>query len=170
MKTISLLIITILFFNCTKQKQSSHSYTKNKKQHLTEDNNILKDSSHFHKKDSTKENKKENIDIKIIRATIRESSYSDHKDIEIVFKNTGKKTIKAIKFEWSCVNSFDEPASGKYFYGEGNYQEKSAILLKPGQTQTEYWEDFSTDADKVTKIKATYIVYTDGTKMETSKP
>lgn len=164
MKTISLLIITILFFNCTKQKHASNNYTKNKKQHLTDNNNILKDSSHFHKKDSTKENKKENIDIKIIRATIRESSYSDHKDIEIVFKNTGKKTIKAIKFEWSCVNSFDEPANGKYFYGEGNYQEKSAILLKPDQTQTEYWEDFSTDANKVTKIKATYIVYTDGTK------
>lgn len=164
MKTISLLIITILLFNCNKPKQVSNNYTKNKKQHLAESNNISKDSSDFYKKDSIKENKIETHDIKIIRATIRESSYSDHKDIEIIFKNTGKKTIKAIKFEWSCVNSFDEPASGKYFYGEGNYQEKSAILLKPGQTQTEYWEDFSTDADKVTKIKATYIVYTDGTK------
>ncbi len=164
MKIISLLIITILFFNCNKNKHASSNYTKNKKQHLVENNNILKDSSHFYKKDSTTENKKENIDIKIIKATIRESSYSDHKDIEIVFKNTGKKTIKAIKFEWSCVNSFDEPANGKYFYAEGNYKEKSAILLKPGQTQTEYWEDFSTDADKVTKIKATYIVYTDCTK------
>ena len=166
MKPLSLLIITILFFNCTKQKHASHNYTKNKEQHLTDNNNILKDSSHFYKKDSAKENKIETHDIKIIRATIRESSYSDHKDIEIVFKNTSKKTIKAIKFEWSCVNSFDEPANGKYFYGEGNYKEKSTILLKPGQTQTEYWEDFSTDADKVTKIKATYIVYTDGTKWQ----
>jgi hypothetical protein len=105
--------------------------------------------------------------IKITKATLLKNNYSDHKDIRITFKNMGKKNIKAIKFEWFCTNSFDEPANGRFFYGEGRFTENSIHLLKPNQSKTEFWEDFSTDADKIIKIRAFYIVYTDGTKWGT---
>lgn len=163
MKIISLLVITILFFNCNKPKHEGYNYAKNKKQHL-ENVNIQKESTYLNEKDLVKENKEENTDVKIIKATILKNSYSDHKDIKIVFKNCGKKTIKAIKFEWSCINSLDEPANGKYFYGEGNYKETSTHLLKSGETRTEILEDFSTDASEITKIRAFLIIYTDGSK------
>ncbi|MCR4032261.1 MULTISPECIES: hypothetical protein [Flavobacterium] len=104
--------------------------------------------------------------IKITKATLLKNSYSDHKDIQITFKNLGKKNIKAIRFEWFCTNSFDEPANGRYFYGEGRFTENSIHLLKPNQSKTEFWEDFSTDADKIIEIRPYYIVFTDGTKWE----
>ena len=101
---------------------------------------------------------------------ISENQYSDHKDIRFTYKNLGKKSIKAIKFEWYCVNSFEEPAAnGRNFYAEGRFTLNVVALIKSGHSKTEYWEDFSTDADKVVKIRAYYIVYTDGSKWRTSE-
>ncbi len=164
MKILPLLIITILFLSCHNSKPTNNNHFKNKSLQPIDTNNLQKANTHLSENDSAKEPIIEKSDIKIIRATIVKNPYSDHKDIEIVFKNQGKKTIKAIQFEWLCINSFDEPANGKYFYGEGKYKEKSVHLLKPHEIQTEHWEDFSTDANKITEIRATYIVYTDGTK------
>lgn len=116
-------------------------------------------------KDDFLNNKKANTSpVKIIESKLSRSQYSDHKDIKIVFKNSGKKDIQAIKFEWYCENSFDEPANGRYFYGEGKSTGEITYLLKAGQTRTKVWEDFSTDANEIIKARAYYIVFTDGTK------
>ncbi len=159
MKIISLLIITILFLNCNNPKHIGENYIKNKQ--LLDTNSI---DTILTQNKIYEEIIKENSDIKIIKARLSKNPYSDHKDIYITFKNLSKKPIKAIKFEWFCINSFDEPANGKYFYGQGRYKEKYVNLIKPGEIQTEHWEDFSTDASKITKIRAYYIVYTDGSK------
>lgn len=118
------------------------------------------------KKDFLDNKDEENSPVKIIAAKLSKSSYSDHKDIKLIFKNTGKKDIKAIKLEWYCENSFDEPANSRFFYGQGKSTAKVAYLLKSGDTKTKIWEDFSTDANKVIKARASYVVFTDGTKWE----
>ncbi|MET3029055.1 hypothetical protein ABXT06_20430 [Flavobacterium sp. UW10123] len=113
-----------------------------------------------------KENLPLNSCIKIIKAKLVKNHYSNHKDIEITYKNLGKKNIKAIKFEWFCLNSFNEPAHGRHFYGEGRFRENSTELIKSNETKTQYWEDFSTDANEIIKTRAYYIVYQDGTIWE----
>ncbi|WP_433833014.1 hypothetical protein [Flavobacterium anhuiense] len=165
MKTTFFLITIVLFVNCSNPKKADDNLitNKNKTSHTQKDSNFLNQN------DSTKKSTLSNTDIKILKATIVKNPYSEHKDIQIVFKNRSKKTIKAIKFEWSCINSFDEPANGKYFYAEGKYREKSVRLIKPKEIQTQLWEDFSTDANKITQIQATYIVYMDGTKWKLHK-
>ncbi|HEU0126502.1 hypothetical protein [Flavobacterium sp.] len=161
--TIILLSTILLFFKCGKptEPKCKHNHSEFKKPlHLTLANTELQDSL------TTTKNTLQTSPIKITKATLLKNNYSDHKDITITFKNLGKKTIKAIKFEWFCSNSFDEPANGRYFYGKGRFTENSIHLLKPKQSKTEFWEDFSTDADKIIEIRPYYIVFTDGTKWE----
>lgn len=161
MKKTIILFFIILFVSCSKSKPEnnilSDEIIKNNHSAIAQ-NNTLKV-----RKDSLKKSN-EKSPIIITSAKLFKNQYSDHKDIKIAFKNTGKKSIKAIKFEWFCSNSFEEPANGRYFYGEGRFKERYVKLIKPGETKTEYWEDFSTDANKINKIRAYYIVYTDGTK------
>ncbi|RED23835.1 hypothetical protein BD847_2908 [Flavobacterium cutihirudinis] len=117
-------------------------------------------------KSNTKNESDRKSPITIVKSSLSKNLYSDHKDIKIIFKNSGKKAIKAIKLEWQCLNSFNEHANGRNFYGEGTFEGKSTSLLKPGQIQIKTWEDFSTDASKITKVRANCIVFTDGTKWE----
>src|SRR6218665_1664091 len=163
MKNISilLLITMLLFLKCAK---TTDSHNKHHHSELVNNSNIT--STNFKSNDGFPTKNKLISPIKITNASLHKNNYSDHKDIKITFKNLGTKSIKAIKFEWFCTNSFDEPANGKYFYGEGRFTENSINILKPNQTRSEFWEDFSTDADKIIEIRAYYIVFTDGTKWE----
>lgn len=104
--------------------------------------------------------------VKILSSNLSRTQYSDHKDIKIVLKNSSKKNIQAIKLEWYCENSFDEPANGRYFYGKGRSTGEIARLLKPGKIQSKIWEDFSTDANRIIKVRVYYVVFTDGTKWQ----
>lgn len=158
-----ILLICILFLSCTNPKQKSKIYSEIKN-HKALDNKTQKEVKIF--KDSTENKSKESFCVKIVKATLHKNQYSNHKDIQITFKNSGKKKIKAIKFEWFCLNRFNKPANGKYFYGGGVFKENYTNLIRPGETKTEYWENFSTDADNITKIRVYYIAYTDGTKWE----
>jgi hypothetical protein len=157
MKKILILLFSpiLIFSKCEKpektRKQSVETITSN-----------LKDTDSI-KNDSLK-SKKEVSPIKITAATLLKNDYSHHKDLKLIYKNSGKKNIKAIKFEWFCKNAFDKPANGRYFYAEGRFTEKVISLIKSGESRTEFWEDFSTDADKITKIRAYYIVFVNGTK------
>lgn len=155
MRNTIILFFILLLLSCNKTKQStvvSEETVKN-----TKNNNPVQI-----KKDSLP--KREKAPVTIISATLIKNQYSDHKDIKIVFKNSGRKTIKAIKFEWFCLNSFDEPASGRFFYGEGRFTTNSVHIIKPGQIKSEFLEDFSTDANHIVTTRAYYIVYTDGSK------
>ncbi|MBZ4033229.1 hypothetical protein K6T82_00500 [Flavobacterium sp. 17A] len=162
MKNIFLLLFsTLLLFSSCHQPKPKKNVALNKEEypHIT-DSSLKNDTI------SRINNVAENCPIKITKTTILLNGYSNHKDLKVVYKNSGKKIIKAIKFEWYCINAFEKPASGHYFYGEGNFKKDITEVIKPGQTKTEIWEDFSTDADKVIKINAYYIVYIDGTKWE----
>lgn len=57
-----------------------------------------------------------NSPAKIISSKLLDSEYSNHKDIQLTYRNVSKKDIKAIKFEWYYENVFNEPASGKFFF------------------------------------------------------
>ncbi|MEN2486918.1 hypothetical protein AAYQ05_03875 [Flavobacterium sp. B11] len=161
MKNIPILLFTasLLFLKCNKPMPS-----KNNQEHFKSNKNFPNSATSAKPKDTFAIKSNQISPIKITKATLLNNDYSQHKDISITFKNLGKKNIKAIKFEWFCINSFDEPANGKYFYGEGRFTENSTYLLKANQSRTEFWEDFSTDANKIIKIRAYYIVFTDGTK------
>lgn len=164
MKNILILLLgsILIFSNCSKAKQT-------KQQKTSQSIPITIDTVSI-AKDSTDNQIIEISPIKISSIRISENQYSDHKDIRFTYKNLGKKSIKAIKFEWYCVNSFEEPAAnGRNFYAEGRFTLNVVTLIKSGHSKTEYWEDFSTDADKVVKIRAYYIVYTDGSKWRTSE-
>lgn len=157
MKNILILLFSslLIFSKCEKPEKA-------KKQLVEPTSSIIKDTDSI-KNDSLK-SKKEVSPIKITAATLLKNDYSHHRDLKLTFKNSGKKNIKAIKFEWFCKNAFDKPASGRYFYADGRFTEKVTSTIKPSQSRTEFWEDFSTDADKITKIRAYYIVFADGTK------
>ncbi|KRB57734.1 hypothetical protein [Flavobacterium sp. Root186] len=118
------------------------------------------------KDDFLKTKNSKNSPVTIVSTSLSRAQYSDHKDIKIVFKNSSKKNIQAIKLEWYCENSFDEPANGRYFYGKGRSTGEIAHLLKPGKVKSKIWEDFSTDANRIIKVRAYYVVFTDGTKWE----
>nr|WP_294787026.1 hypothetical protein [uncultured Flavobacterium sp.] len=162
MKNLLILFLStfLLFLKCNKPAEPKNQNHSELTKPIRYENNTLETSQ-------TGPIKIKKVSpIKIIKATLHKSQYSNHKDIRVTFKNSGTKSIKAIKFEWFCINSFEEPANGRYFYGEGRFTENSVYLLKPNQEKTEFWEDFSTDADKITEIRAYYIVFTDGTKWE----
>lgn len=118
------------------------------------------------KDDFLKTKNSKNSPVKIVSSSLSRTQYSDHKDIKIVFKNSSKKDIQAIKLEWYCENSFDKPASSRYFYGKGRSTGEIVHLLKPGKIESKIWEDFSTDANRIIKVRAYYVVFTDGTKWE----
>ena len=165
MKNLLIILFStfLLFFRCDKPVEPKTDHTHSQ---LIHSSGPAMNTAELNEIPKTAIKQISPIPIKIIKATLHKNNYSDHKDIKLTFKNIGKKNIKAIKFEWFCVNSFDEPANGRFFYGEGRFTENSIHLLNSNQSKTEFWEDFSTDADKIIEIRAYYITYTDGTKWE----
>lgn len=158
----------LLIFGCNKTKPKNIAHTKppyaQKNNHLQpeEKENIAPSI----KDDFLKTKNSKNSPVTIVTSNLSIAQYSDHKNIKIVFKNSSKKNIQAIKLEWYCENSFDEPANGKSFYGKGKYTGEIARLLEPGRIDFKIWEDFSTDANRIIKVRAYYVVFTDGTKWE----
>ncbi|KAF2328906.1 hypothetical protein [Flavobacterium ginsenosidimutans] len=168
MKKILLLVFStiFLFSKCYQPKQEKKAFNKSEKHSKENESKPSKTDTLSTKKNISKSTNSEDFPIKIIKATLLDNSYSHHKNIKIVYKNSSKKMIKAIKLKWFCINAFEDPASGNYFYGEGNFKGNITRLIKPGETKSEIWEDFSTDADKIIKVTVYYIVYNDGTKWE----
>jgi len=165
MKKILLLFFSSLFLfsKCNQPKEEKKAPIKSEK--YSKENESKTDTLST-KKSILKSTNSEDSPIKIVKAILINNSYSHHKDIKIVYKNTSQKMIKAIKLKWFCINAFEEPASGNYFYGEGNFNGNITGLIKSGETKSKIWEDFSTDADKIIKVTIYYIVYNDGTKWE----
>ncbi|MBF4493512.1 hypothetical protein IRZ83_15225 [Flavobacterium sp. JLP] len=102
--------------------------------------------------------------VKILSSKLFKNEYSDHKDIQLIYKNVSKTDIKAIKFEWYCENSFDKPASGRSFFIKGEYTGETTFLLKKQNTAFKIWEDFSTDANTIIAARAYEVIFTNGTK------
>jgi len=167
MKNLFFIICSVLLFsNCNESKQTKKVILKTQNFWKVKKDKSPKTDTIHSQNNISNSSKLEDSPIKIVKATLLDNSYSHHKDIKIAYQNSSKKSIKAIKLEWYCINAFEEPANGNYFYGEGNFKGNVTTLIKSGQTKTQVWEDFSTDADKIIKVRAYYIVYNDGTKWE----
>lgn len=167
MKKIILTFIIPILLSCTNKK------SKATKPILQDNTNgkITKEKNEKEIIDSVKHNfldtqKTKNSPVKIISAKLLKNQYSDHKDIQLTYKNTTRKNIKAIKFEWYCENVFDKPASGQFFFVKGISRGHTDILLEPRKTTSKIWEDFSTDAHAIIAARAYLVVFTDGTQWE----
>ncbi|UTN04218.1 hypothetical protein L0669_23200 [Flavobacterium bizetiae] len=167
MKKIILTFIIPILLSCTNKKS-------NATQPILQDNTNGKITEEKNEKeiiDSVKHNfldtqKTKNSPVRIISAKLLKNQYSDHKDIQLTYKNTTRKNIKAIKFEWYCENVFDKPASGQFFFVKGISRGHTDILLEPRKTTSKILEDFSTDAHAIIAARAYLVVFTDGTKWE----
>lgn len=103
--------------------------------------------------------------VKITSSVLLNNEYSSFKDIRLTFKNSTKKDIQAIKFQWYTLNALAEPSNLKssfYLRGEscGLYTE----LLKAKKTSTVLFEEFSSDAKRIIAARPYEVVFSDGTK------
>ncbi len=79
-------------------------------------------------------------------------------------KNVSKKTISAIRFKWTGINAFGEPADMGITNGEGGGFDDDK--LRPSKSNSGEWSILSRDLKKVTKAWAYEVVFEDGTKWE----
>lgn len=166
MKIKILPLIILILVSCSKKNKTNHlaihsevSYKQIEQQDiLTPEDSIKKD---FIDALNTAESP-----VQIISSKLSNTQYSDHKDIQLIYKNVSTKKIKAIKFEWYCENAFEKPASGRNFFIQGKCEGISNILLKPKETRSQVWEDFSTDADRIIKARVYFVMFSNGTKWE----
>lgn len=103
--------------------------------------------------------------IKVTKARFVEKDYSNYKDIQLTYKNVSGKDIEAIRFNWTGLNAFGEPADVGSVYGDvgGGFIDTK---LRAGKTTTSTWSILSRDGKKVTKAWAREVVFSDGTKWE----
>jgi hypothetical protein len=171
MKKKLLLFSIAIFISCTEKKKAEHLDIQPEGHEIIpqeEQNENLSMSDSIKKSFLDTLNTKESP-VKIISAKLHKTQYSDHQDIELIYKNVSSKDIKAIRFEWYCENAFDKPASGKNFFIQGKSDGYTATLLKSKQTRSQVWEDFSTDANTIISARTYFVVFSDGTKWELKK-
>ncbi|MCD0471291.1 hypothetical protein [Flavobacterium sp. JAS] len=169
MKKTLLVFIILVSLSCTKKKSTTQIVIPVKIEHqqITQNNTLTIT-------DSIKKTFLDTLNIKkspvkIISAKLSKTQYSDHKDIKLLYKNVSNKNIKAIRFEWYCENGFEKPASGRSFFIKGKAEGYTDDLLKPHQSRSQIWEDFSTDANTIISARAYYVVFSDGTKWNLKK-
>lgn len=102
--------------------------------------------------------------VEVVNSRLVKMEYSNHKNIELKYKNISNKTIQAIKFEWFGKNAFGEPADMGNPISSGQGGGFTDETLKPGKTKYGTWEIFSADAKTITTVRATEVVFNDGTK------
>lgn len=101
--------------------------------------------------------------ILVLKSELIAISYSNRKNIRLVYKNVSNKKISAIRFEWYGENAFNEPADmGNYtFIGSGGgFTDQS---LNPGKTRDSEWDILSKDAKKIIAARAYEVAFSDGT-------
>ncbi len=159
-------IIAFSIMSCNKNTGLKKTETHNKLAYNeVKPVELVKENSPQSIKENFLNNEKaKNSPIKIISSQLFKNPYSNHKDIKIVFKNASKKDIQALKLEWYCENSFNEPANGKFFYEKGKSTGNIAQKIRVGSTKTFFLEDFSTDANVIIKARAYYVIFSDGSK------
>jgi len=163
------LIVLSLTASCTNTRKKDNLITLKKfdQKHIKEEEKLSTTDS-IKKSFLDTLNTKESP-VQIILSKLSNTEYSDHKDIQLIYKNVSTKKIKAIKFEWYCENVFEKPASGRNFFIKGKSGGISNILLKPKETRSQVWEDFSTDTDKIIKARVYFVMFSNGTKWELNK-
>ena len=103
--------------------------------------------------------------VQVIKARFIEQEYSNYKDMQLTYKNVSGKDIEAIRFKWTGVNAFGEPADLGATFGDigAGFTDNR---LRAGRTTSSIWTILSRDGKKVTKAWAYEVVFVDGTKWE----
>lgn len=167
MKTKVLFIVIAITTSCVDKNKTDHFSTKKEinSQQVYKQIDIQNDQS---PSDSIKQeflntqNNKESP-IKIVSWKLFKNQYSDHKDIELIYKNVSKKKIGAIRFEWYSENAFNKPASGKFFFIKGKAEGYTHLPINAKQTRSQIWENFSTDAKTIISARVYFVAFSDGT-------
>jgi len=103
--------------------------------------------------------------IKVVKSRFVSQEYSRFKDVELTYKNVSKKVVTAIRFKWTGINAFNEPADmGGVIEGAGGGFDDG--VLKPGKTKTGEWSINSSDGKKIISAFAYEVMFDDGTKWE----
>jgi hypothetical protein len=159
-KFIILLCFSALL-SCTSKKEKVYTPAeKAKVEHLKD--SIIKD---IRKGTLTQVAEKVSKDdpVQVIKASLFKEEYSSSKSIRLTYKNISGKKIEAIRFYWTGVNAFGEPADmGGPIDGIGAGYTDDPLAI--GKSRTSEWSIYSSDGKKVTKAWAKEVVFTDGTK------
>lgn len=109
-----------------------------------------------------------NCPVKIISTSpVEHDEYSNYKDVHSVWKNVSKKTISAIRFRWTGINAFGEPADMGSSTGIG--AGFTDDILRSGKSDNGTWEILSKDLKKITKAWVYEVAFEDGTKWESNE-
>lgn len=169
MKIKIILISLALSVSCTNKNKTDYPINFNQV-----DYKKIEQENHVTSIDSTKRSFLDTLNthespVQIISSKLSNTDYSNHKDIQLTYKNVSKNNVKAIKFEWYCENAFEKPANGRYYFVKGKSDGISNTLLKPKETRSQVWEDFSTDANKIIKARVYFVLFSNGKKWELKK-
>lgn len=166
MKTKALFLVILIATSCINKNKKVHLTMKevNSRQLTTQVDSVndLLPSDSIKQSFLNKQNSK-GSPIKILSSKLLKNQYSEHKDIELVYKNVSRKKIGAIRFEWYCENAFNKPASGKFFFIKGKSEGYTNLPINTKQTKTQIWEGFSTDAKTIISARAYFVAFSDGT-------
>lgn len=100
---------------------------------------------------------------------VKNSSYSEDRDVRLTYKNISGKTIDGIRFKWYGETVFGDPAdmggidiNGYEGFG-GGYTEDQIL---PGKSVTNTWDINSHNAKRIIMAWPTEVAFSDGTKWE----
>lgn len=102
--------------------------------------------------------------IKIVEASIIEEYGS--RNIRLKYKNVSSVHVSAVRFRWTGVNAFGEPADMGNSFIKGFGAGFSDDGIKPNQVLTGEWGIYSEDAKKVLMAWPYEIVFENGDKWE----
>lgn len=167
MKTKVIFLVIVIATSCINKNKIDHVSIKKDVNHQ-QANNQIDIANSLSPSDSIKQRFLNPIEskespVKILSSKLSKNQYSDHKDIELVYKNVSKKKIGAIRFEWYCENAFNKPANGKFFFIKGKSEGYTNLPINSKQTKTQIWEGFSTDAKTIISARAYFVAFSDGT-------
>jgi hypothetical protein len=169
MKKLIYSFTIILLFSCNNLPKPKTQAEKDKEylDSLAMDLRVQKKMDEYHDKLNSSINWDTvgvyNSGLIITKARFIEEEYSNYKSVQLSYTNKTGKLIKAIKFKWYGVNSFNEPADcGDYSeigFGGGFDDDKLGI----NRSTTSTWSVLSKDGDKIVKAWAYQIAFEDGT-------
>lgn len=167
MKKLLLFITTIAMLSCKSEHEKRIEETQAfiddlKTQQLAEEkvDSLLKSNRKDFYLDTTGI---KNSPVKIIKSELVPVTYTNKKNIKLVFKNTSEKPIKAIRFEWYGENAFNEPAEMGSYGTKGEGGGFTDDKLNAGKTDSAEWSIYSDDAKTIIAARPYEVAFSDGT-------
>jgi hypothetical protein len=166
---IKIIIISFFFISCGPKKESKAEKILRELEINRKVDSTMRSADEKIKQDLININWDtidiQNSGIEITKAEfIKENEYSNYKSVRLYYKNNSTKNIKAIRFKWYGLNSFNEPADCSNISNPGFGAGYTDIILKSGKSSSGTWSALSRDGDKIVKAWPYEIIYEDGSK------